>query len=533
MLNLRDESGLSNFYAPVRARAPTARRGGAVVVAALSLLVFAASVASPQPLPPKADPTAPGGPGGDLLKPASEQPPRRGGDGRSRDPRQAIFHTNVPDHPLDVILARPEKNSITVSLLAYEDADIQVAYGTRPDDCSLKSQVVRLTKGEPNHLLIPNLTEDTHYFYQVLYGRPGGQLEPRLPREFHTARPKGQSFRFTVQADSHLDGATVPEVYAQTLANIAADRPDFHIDLGDTFMNDKYMTYRDAQRQYIAQRYYFGLACQSVPLFLVLGNHDGEAGWRQGRDNEGMAAWSNATRKRYFANPFPDAFYTGNRSSVDPTGRLEDYYAWEWGDALFVVLDPFAYTTDKPRSDADGWNWTLGREQYDWLRSTLEKSDARFKFVFLHHLVGGGGRDARGGVEAAPFFEWGGTSLDGKREFADKRPGWPAPIHQLLVKANVSAVFHGHDHLYARQALDGITYMEVPQPSHPAGHDVAKMASEYGYQAGKILGSPGHVRVTVGPGSGTIEFVHTGVASEDVSNRQVQDTFAIVPQKQQ
>jgi hypothetical protein len=26
----------------------------------------------------------------------------------------------------------------------------------------------------------------------------------------------------------------------------------------------------------------------------------------------------------------------------------EDYYAWEWGDALFVAIDPFWYTTTKP-----------------------------------------------------------------------------------------------------------------------------------------------------------------------------------------
>ena len=29
--------------------------------------------------------------------------------------------------------------------------------------------------------------------------------------------------------------------------------------------------------------------------------------------------------------------------SVIQTSR-EDYYAWAWGDALFVVIDPFQYT---------------------------------------------------------------------------------------------------------------------------------------------------------------------------------------------
>jgi hypothetical protein len=41
------------------------------------------------------------------------------------------------------------------------------------------------------------------------------------------------------------------------------------------------------------------------------------------------------------------------------------------------------------------------------------------------------------------------------------------PIHQLLVRNKVAAVFHGHDHLFAKQDLDGIVYQEVPQPSSP------------------------------------------------------------------
>ena len=32
------------------------------------------------------------------------------------------------------------------------------------------------------------------------------------------------------------------------------------------------------------------------------------------------------------------------------------------------------------------WARTLGREQYDWLRETLESSNATFKFVFLHYV---------------------------------------------------------------------------------------------------------------------------------------------------
>ena len=54
------------------------------------------------------------------------------------------------------------------------------------------------------------------------------------------------------------------------------------------------------------------------------------------------------------------------------------------GDALFVVLDPYWYTTTKPHhggvgvGSGDRWDRTLGREQYDWLRDTLASSSAGY-----------------------------------------------------------------------------------------------------------------------------------------------------------
>jgi hypothetical protein len=122
-----------------------------------------------------------------------------------------------------------------------------------------------------------------------------------------------------------------------------------------------------------------------------------------------------------------------------------------------------------------------------------------------------GGAESRGGAESVPFFEWGGKNADGTDGFAEHRPGWPMPIHQLLVKRGVSAVFHGHDHLYVHGQRDGIHYQEVPQPGNLAGG--TRSAEEYGYASGTILGSPGHVRVRVTPAATTVEFVRTALAA--------------------
>ena len=229
-------------------------------------------------------------------------------------------------------------------------------------------------------------------------------------------------------------------------------------------------------------------------------------------------------RKRYFPNPQPDGFYTGNAQPDTQSGLLQDYYAWHWGDALFIVLNPYWHGT-RWRGD-DRWGPTLGVEQYRWLQRTLETSHARFKFVFIHQLVGGADRQGRGGVEAAAFGEWGGRNPDGTSGFAAQRPGWPLPIHALLLRHEVSAVFHGHDHLYARQELDGIVYQEVPQPGHP-GEGTPRFAGEYGYRQGTILGGAGHLRIKITPAEASVEFVRARPAEN--RNGEVAHRYVIQP----
>ena len=215
--------------------------------------------------------------------------------------------------------------------------------------------------------------------------------------------------------------------------------------------------------------------------------------------------WSNQRRKRYFPNPVPDNFYTGDVLLNQQSGRLENYYAWTWGDALFVVLDPYRYSLRQRGGGADGWAWSLGREQYDWLARTLAGSRAKFKLVFLHNLLCGD-QASRGGVEIAGFNEWGGRNLDGSDGFASHRPGWPLPIHQLLLQNHVAAVFKAHDNFYARQSLDGILYLMVPQPSF-AGNDRIRDLQNYGYKHGVFLGNAGHVRVLVSPEKLVVNYV--------------------------
>ena len=423
------------------------------------------------------------------------------------------------------ILASPTATTMTVSVRAASDRVGAIEFGREGETIRETTDKIAMKAGVPTNFTLDGLAADRGYVYRFLWWTEEGDGPSRgEERRFHTPRAAGSAFTFVVQADSHLDQGVTPEAYAQTLANMAAARPDFLVDLGDTFMTGKRgQDFERAESQYDAQRHYFGLACDAMPLFMVLGNHDGETGSASGE----IAAWSYHERTSRFPPPAIDGvMYTGATAMRD--GRGANHYAFEWGDALFVVLDPFWPTAERSRGgggrsgrdvpvlgfEDSSWSRTLGRSQYDWLVRTLAASDAPQKFVFVHHLVGGrGGNEARGGVESATSFEWGGRNADGSEGFASRRPGWPMPIHDLLVEHGVTAVFHGHDHLYVHAMLDGIHYQCVPQPGNLGGN--TRSAAEYGYASGTILGSPGHLRISIaGDATATVEFVRTAIEGE-------------------
>ena len=408
----------------------------------------------------------------------------------------------VPPYLFNAWLCRPSAESVTVSVLAWEDMEAFITYGE-----GLKTAAVKLAPGVPQNIVLSGLKPDTSYDYRLTYRRAGREAVQDVLRSFHTQRKAGSSFRFVMQADSHLDNNTDVRVYQQTLANMLADRPDFMMDLGDTTMVDKFgQFFRRSESQYKAQRYYMGRIAHSVPIFMVLGNHDGERGERSD-----MAEWSLGMRHTYFPNP------------TDGNDK-HSYFAFEWGSALFIGLDPFWATTKR---GASGWDMTLGEAQYRWLSRTLSNSKASMRFVFIHHLVGGLGRDVRGGAKTAAYMEWGGQNADGSEGFQANRPGWEMPLHELFVKNGVNVVFHGHDHLFVKEELDGIIYQEVPQPGHSSGG--TRSAEEYGY-GGVILGSSGHVRVTVNETEATVDYVRSivpGVTRGDLENGAVEHSYTV------
>ena len=403
-----------------------------------------------------------------------------------------IYNPN-PSALFNLYLARPSDTMVTLSLIALVDCTVSVEYWSLFKIFKISTDSKKMTLYKPNLFELINLTPDTNYTYRIHYFGNGVDNYTQ-EYSFHTARPKGQSFSFAIEADPHLDDQSNFTVYRNTLRNILNERPDFMLSLGDFLMSDKLalINYEAVENRSILFRQYYDFVCGNVPLFMVLGNHEGE--FPNARYN--LTSISTEIRSKYFPNPEPNSFFSGNNE------HLENYYSFEWGNALLVIIDPFRSTYSK-----DQWGWSLGKAQYDWFRSTLEHSNATFKFVFAHNLVGGGS-EARGGIEFAKFYEWGGYHLNGSYGFDSLRAGWGKPIHQILVDTKVRAFFHGHDHLYVKQTLDGIVYQEVPQPSHiNLGSGALVQANEYGYTNGTVMGYGGHLLVNVTEKTATVNYI--------------------------
>lgn len=426
------------------------------------------------------------------------------------------------------LLGRATNTSIAVMLCAAKDIDAYIEYGTSSGAYLQHSSTVAYTGGTPFTVMLGNLNHSTRYYYRVRYRSVGGvEYLSRPEYTFQTARLKGNEFSFAIEADPHMDVATNPILLRRTITNILSGGSDFMIDLGDTFMSEKlqHPTQDSIIIRYLLLRSLFESACHSVPLYLVVGNHEGELGWLLDQTASNVAVLTSNTRKRYFPNPAPDYFYSGDTTNVKYIGQRQNYYAWEWGNALFVVLDAYWYTAVKPGSTQNNWAWTLGRTQYDWFKKTLETSKAGFKFVFAHQIIGGVDTEGRGGIEGVPYYEMGGQNADGTWGFSANRPGWPIPVHQLMVNNKVSAYFHGHDHVYVKQDLDGIVYQELPQPGYynfispDKSYSSIALAAQYGYTHGTILPSSGYLRVTVRDTESVVDYVRTYMPEHENTQR--------------
>jgi phosphodiesterase/alkaline phosphatase D-like protein len=388
--------------------------------------------------------------------------------------------------------------------------EVYYEYGTAPGVYTAQTPPQSAAAGAPLETLIGGLQPNMRYYYRLRYGSAAGS-----ERTFVTQRLPGSSFTFDIQGDSHperLGKQFNADLYTCTLLSAAADQPDFYMTIGDDFSVDTLKTVNadTVKALYINQRQWLGLV--GAPVFLVNGNHEQASMANLDGTPDNVAVWAQTARNAYYPQPAPDGFYTGDAEPVEFIGQLRDYYAFTWGDALFVVIDPYWHSpqaVDNPfgvgrdqKSKRDLWNVTLGEAQYQWFKNTLETSNAKYKFVFSHHVLGTG----RGGVELAGTYEWGDAA-----NLVAHRPGWEKTIHQLMVDNQVTIFFQGHDHIFVHQELDGIIYQTLPEPANP-NYTYENSAA---YQSGEQFPNSGHVRVSVSPDEVTVDYIRSYLDKPD------------------
>lgn len=318
--------------------------------------------------------------------------------------------------------------------------------------------------------------------------------------EVVTRREPGTAFTFSLLTDTHVwprevePGDTsladfMEETLFEVAIDLAEDAPDFLVDLGDALdfhefgFNEPPPESRHTKLAYLNYRRLLGDALGNAPIFHVIGNWEGENGDYTPEEIDR----SRSQRLLYVPGPTPETYPQGG-------GEHEDYYAFTWGDALFVVLNVMTYTPTAHRlSNEPGLpdDWTLGDAQLAWLRTTLEEAEAKWRFLFIHHAVGGAAGDAdnsaygRGGGRAATVGE-------------------QAIVHELMRAHGVQIFFYGHDHVFTDMVVDGIHYT-LPGS---AGAPWKFITEETGYT--DYWPDSGHGRVHVAPDRVEVEFVALG-----------------------
>ena len=458
----------------------------------------------------------------------------------------------------NIVLGNPTKTTITANILTARNQDIYLSYGTRPGNYSSKTPITSFSASEPDEIYLTDLQPNTRYYYQLSYNEGGNTFLSTEELNFHTPREKGSSFVFGVQGDSHPERMPrdfIPELYARTLAQVKHDGADFYLTTGDDFSIDGNfqgeITEDGVKERYRIQRPWLGIVGNEAPVFLVNGNHEQGALYlyndaRKYPAPENPAVWVQNARNKYFTQPVPSDFYAGNDEELEyiDKGLRGTYYSFEWGDALFVALDPFWFSgavvdnifegprgggmgrPPQPWTDADGtlraddgktvnkWDISLGDAQYNWLKKTLEESDATFKFIFAHMMHGG----SRGGVEQANLYEWGGENQNGNYEFDTERPNWEKPIHQLMADTDVTVFFHAHDHVWVKQELDGVVYQELGSPAD-ADYELQNWTSAYIDDSSVIYPNTGYTKVSVTPEEVQVDYVRTYLPEDETGSQ--------------
>ncbi len=194
------------------------------------------------------------------------------------------------------------------------------------------------------------------------------------------------------------------------------DYPPFGI-IGDTKIGVTEAVYK---------RFLKKIAEEGVDLIFVVGDVIDRPG--DVKEWERFLELTGSARTFHIAPGNHDINSTKSMKVYEKTIGKPPYYAFAVNDTQFIIL-----CTELP-----GEISKVTGKQLEWLKNTLDQSFAQ-RIVFMHK----------------PIF----PTFTGKRYSLDRYPVDRDMLHSLFVEHNVKLVFAGHEHLYSRSKMDGITYV--------------------------------------------------------------------------
>jgi len=277
-----------------------------------------------------------------------------------------------------------------------------IEWGEQGNPFSNKREITESDSTEHGHQFsytITGLKPGTRVFYRIT---ADGEKEAGL---FRTApEDTADSLTFYAMGDTNTDLADFDTVMSRVFRDMGTDlssRQTFILHAGDLVDNGTVEPDWDKQL-FTPSKRHITTMLKYLPVMACRGNHEGYKG----------------------TTLFPK--YLPYNFKEKDTDRF--YYSFDYGPVHIACVDPYA-------GDIPAQAFSKGSRQYTWLEQDLKTAKKRWNIAVCHEPAW----SARGG--------------HANNEHVQKY------LHPLFKKHNVQLVISGHNHYYARCAVDGIVYI--------------------------------------------------------------------------
>jgi hypothetical protein len=303
-------------------------------------------------------------------------------------------------------LQQPAPTAMTLRWQTSDEEVGEVRYGYKPDQ--LQWQAKETQAGEEHEVRLTGLQPATRYYYAL--GTTTTTHYEGKDYWFNTPPLSGTpaATRFVVLGDPGYPNpgqvAVRDAIQAWLDANPRAGRSAF-----DLLLTTGDNAYRSGTNEQFQAGFFTPYASwlRNVPVWPIYGNHD-------------------ARRWAFF-----DLFsFPANGESGGLPSKTEHYYAFDYGQVHFIILDTEASSM---RTDSS---------MLRWLEADLAKSDQPWLIVAFHH----------------PPYTHGSHNSDSRTDSGRRLFKVREEVLPLLEKAGVDLVLSGHSHMYERSHLLGCHY---------------------------------------------------------------------------